>query len=160
MRKPVVAIVGRPNVGKSTLFNKIVGRRVAIVEDTPGVTRDRIYSKGSWLNKEFSLIDIRACTNIELEELKCQYGNLLQVRQNTDPRSKDMWVAKNEEQLEQLKTRCNKKGYSYRVELREDGKTYNVIYKQYIACAVCFGPVNLETYETRYTATAKDLFQY
>lgn len=111
-------------------------------------------------NQEFSLIDIRACTNTELDELRKQYGNLLQVRQNTEPRSKDMWVAKNEAQLEQLKTRCHKKGYSYRIEMREGNKTYNVIYKQYIACAVCFGPVNLDTYETRYTETAKDLFNF
>ncbi|MDR1539133.1 MAG: ribosome biogenesis GTPase Der [Clostridiales bacterium] len=57
MSKPVLAIVGRPNVGKSTLFNKIVGRRISIVEDTPGVTRDRIYADAEWLRHKFTVID-------------------------------------------------------------------------------------------------------
>lgn len=57
MSKPVVAIVGRPNVGKSTLFNALAGEMISIVKDTPGVTRDRIYADVSWLDKEFTLVD-------------------------------------------------------------------------------------------------------
>ena len=57
MGKPIVAVVGRPNVGKSTLFNKLVGQRLAIVEDTPGVTRDRIFGECEWQNREFLLVD-------------------------------------------------------------------------------------------------------
>ncbi|GAJ98728.1 MULTISPECIES: ribosome biogenesis GTPase Der [Geomicrobium] len=57
MSKPVVAIVGRPNVGKSTIFNRMVGERMAIVEDKPGVTRDRLYGQGEWLNRTFHVID-------------------------------------------------------------------------------------------------------
>lgn len=57
MSKPIVAIVGRPNVGKSTLFNKLIGTRLSIVDDTPGVTRDRIYGDCEWLNHKFLLVD-------------------------------------------------------------------------------------------------------
>ena len=57
MSKPVVAIVGRPNVGKSTFFNYIVGQRISIVEDTPGVTRDRVYAESSWRGRDFTVID-------------------------------------------------------------------------------------------------------
>ncbi|MCR5686701.1 MAG: ribosome biogenesis GTPase Der [Lachnospiraceae bacterium] len=57
MSKPIVAIVGRPNVGKSTLFNVLAGERISIVKDTPGITRDRIYAETSWLDRDFTIID-------------------------------------------------------------------------------------------------------
>ena len=57
MKKPIVAIVGRPNVGKSTFFNKVCGRRISIVKDTPGVTRDRIYADAEWCGRAFTVID-------------------------------------------------------------------------------------------------------
>jgi GTP-binding protein len=55
--RPLIAIVGRPNVGKSMLFNKIVGQRLSIVEDTPGVTRDRLYAESEWLGRKFNIVD-------------------------------------------------------------------------------------------------------
>ena len=57
MAKPIVALIGRPNVGKSTFFNYIVGERISIVQDTPGVTRDRIYSMATYMDHKFHLID-------------------------------------------------------------------------------------------------------
>ena len=57
MSKPIVAMVARPNVGKSTLFNKLAGKRISIVQDTPGVTRDRVYAESEWLNRKFTMID-------------------------------------------------------------------------------------------------------
>ncbi|MCF6093527.1 ribosome biogenesis GTPase Der [Microaerobacter geothermalis] len=78
MAKSVVAIVGRPNVGKSTLFNRLVGERIAIVEDRPGVTRDRIYSKAEWLDRTFHLIDTGGI------EIEGEDEFLLQVRQQAE----------------------------------------------------------------------------
>lgn len=79
MRKPVVAIVGRPNVGKSTLFNRIVKKRIAIVDATPGVTRDRNYSDVSWDEKEFSLIDTGGFEPVKLDALMTQVREQAQL---------------------------------------------------------------------------------
>lgn len=76
MAKPIIAIVGRPNVGKSALFNKIAGKRISIVEDTPGITRDRIYSEAEWLGREVLLVDTGgiepANGDIILKEMRAQ----------------------------------------------------------------------------------------
>lgn len=70
--KPTVAIVGRPNVGKSTLFNKITGQRISIVEDIPGITRDRIYADASWLDKHFTIIDTGGIEPASKDEILSQ----------------------------------------------------------------------------------------
>jgi GTP-binding protein len=70
--KPLVAIVGRPNVGKSTLFNRLVGRRIAIVEDTPGITRDRLYADGDWNGREYTLVDTGGIQMFDADPLKAQ----------------------------------------------------------------------------------------
>ena len=72
MKKPIVAIVGRPNVGKSTLFNKLIGKRVSIVDDTPGVTRDRIYGDCEWCNRNFLLIDTGGIEVSDSDEIGSQ----------------------------------------------------------------------------------------
>ena len=77
--KPTVAIVGRPNVGKSTLFNKITGQRISIVEDTPGVTRDRIFADASWLDKHFTLIDTGGIEPQSKDEILSQMRNQAQL---------------------------------------------------------------------------------
>ncbi len=79
MPKPIVAIVGRPNVGKSTLFNKIVGKRIAIVEDTPGVTRDRIYAEAEWAGRNFILVDTGGIEPSAKDEILSQMRSQAQV---------------------------------------------------------------------------------
>ena len=69
MSKPVVAIVGRPNVGKSSLFNTLYGERISIVHDTPGVTRDRIYATAVWREREFTMIHF-AFTSMAMEQVE------------------------------------------------------------------------------------------
>jgi len=78
LAKPTVAIVGRPNVGKSTIFNRVVGDRISIVEDTSGITRDRIYADAEWLGREFALIDTGGIT-MEDEPLNVQIREQAQI---------------------------------------------------------------------------------
>ncbi|NLN40887.1 MAG: GTP-binding protein, partial [Clostridiales bacterium] len=72
MTNPIVAIVGRPNVGKSTLFNQLVGERISIVDDQPGVTRDRIYADTEWLNRKITLVDTGGIDVDSQDELMTQ----------------------------------------------------------------------------------------
>jgi len=83
MSKPVVAVVGRPNVGKSTFFNRIVGRRVAIVEDTPGVTRDRIYAEAEWNGIDFALIDTGGIEPANMEVIPSQMRAQAEIAMET-----------------------------------------------------------------------------
>lgn len=83
MSKPIVAIVGRPNVGKSSLFNKIAGKRLSIVEDVPGVTRDRIYADAEWLGKAFTLIDTGGIEPSEKDLMLSQMRSQAQIAIDT-----------------------------------------------------------------------------
>lgn len=83
MAKPVVAIVGRPNVGKSTLFNKIAGKRIAIVEDTPGVTRDRLYTDAEWNGITFTLIDTGGIEPVSTDRILTEMRNQAQIAIDT-----------------------------------------------------------------------------
>ena len=83
MSKPIVAVVGRPNVGKSTFFNKVVGRRVSIVEDTPGVTRDRIYAEAEWRNRHFALIDTGGIEPSSKDVILAQMREQAQIAMDT-----------------------------------------------------------------------------
>ncbi len=83
MSKPLVAVVGRPNVGKSTFFNRVVGKRIAIVEDTPGVTRDRIYAEAEWRNINFGLIDTGGIEPASEEIIPAQMREQAEIAMDT-----------------------------------------------------------------------------
>ena len=102
----VVAIVGRPNVGKSSLFNRIIGERLSITDDARGVTRDRIYGRTSWLDQEFSVIDtggiilkdepfskeIRALSAVDLELAQVIYNKITEKTEKTIQRYTDKYI--------------------------------------------------------------------
>jgi GTP-binding protein len=83
LSKPVVAIVGRPNVGKSTFFNYLAGKRISIIEDTPGVTRDRIYAESEWKNKKFMMIDTGGIEAASEDYIKKQMARQAQIAIDT-----------------------------------------------------------------------------
>src|SRR5207253_11453903 len=79
MSRPLVAVVGRPNVGKSTLFNRLIGERIAIVEDTPGITRDRLYHNVDWQGVEFTVIDTGGIILNETDPLAIQVRHQAEI---------------------------------------------------------------------------------
>ena len=85
MPQPIVAIVGRPNVGKSTLFNKLIGERRAIVEDEPGTTRDRLYGEAEWHGREFTIVDTAGILPGEEEEATASMAEIVRAHPRPGP---------------------------------------------------------------------------
>ena len=109
MALPTIAIVGRPNVGKSTLFNRIAGERISIVEDVEGVTRDRIYATAEWLNRKFSIIDTGGIDDVDapfMEQIKHQAEIAMDEA--------DVIGFKNKYNLPVVKSACPVDGYTKR----------------------------------------------
>ena len=83
MAKPIVALIGRPNVGKSTFFNYIIGEKKSIVEDTPGVTRDRVYADSEWRGRKFTLIDTGGIEPHSNDEILVQMKRQAEIAMET-----------------------------------------------------------------------------